>query len=179
MRLVLYKPKNIPQGRPLPPEILAQSDPPSPDSSASTVRASEKRSLRPMAFRRAINQGSTPPLTSAKMGIKYLNLSSFIQVSTIKDEKSAAKFHYITKRPASADRTARRQFQATGQPVSRTQASDAMPSRLPRYEAKCVQRRCLQCGSVPLRSDIKGTQLPPANILIPLERQLIALQLCS
>ena len=29
------------------------------------------------------------------MGIKYLNLSSFIQVSTIKDEKSAAKFHYI------------------------------------------------------------------------------------
>ena len=30
-----------------------------------------------------------------KMGIKYLNLSCFIQVSTIKDEKSAAKFHYI------------------------------------------------------------------------------------
>ena len=30
-----------------------------------------------------------------KMGIKYLNLSTFIQVSTIKDEKSAAKFHYI------------------------------------------------------------------------------------
>jgi len=29
------------------------------------------------------------------MGIKYLNLSYFIQVSTIKDEKSAAKFHYI------------------------------------------------------------------------------------
>jgi len=30
-----------------------------------------------------------------KMGIKYLNLSSFIEVSTIKDEKSAAKFHCI------------------------------------------------------------------------------------
>jgi len=30
-----------------------------------------------------------------KMGIKYLDLLSFIQVSTIKDEKSAAKFHYI------------------------------------------------------------------------------------
>ena len=27
--------------------------------------------------------------------MKYLNLSSFIQISTIKDEKSAAKFHYI------------------------------------------------------------------------------------
>ena len=64
-----------------------------------------------------------------------------------------------TRRPASADRTARRQFQATGQPVSRTQASDAMTSR-PRYEAKCVQRRRFQCGSVPLRLDIKGTELP-------------------
>jgi len=33
-----------------------------------------------------------------KMGIKiikYLNLLSVIQVSTVKDEKSAAKFHYI------------------------------------------------------------------------------------
>ena len=30
-----------------------------------------------------------------KMGIKYLNLSCFIQLATIKDEKSAAKFHYI------------------------------------------------------------------------------------
>ena len=79
-------------------------------------------------------------------------------------------YQYCTRRPASADRTARRQFQATGQPVNRTQASDAMTSRLPRYEAKCVQRRCFQCGSVPLRSDIKGTdstELPPANILIP------------
>ena len=37
------------------------------------------------------------------------------------------------------------------------QASDAMTSRLPRYEVKCVQRRYFQCGSVPLRSDIKGT----------------------
>jgi len=84
----------------------------------------------------------------------------------------------VTRRPASADRTARRQFQAISQPVSRTQASDAMTSRLPRYEAKCVQRRCFQWWSVPLRSDVKGTELPPANILIPLERQLIALHLC-
>jgi len=72
----------------------------------------------------------------------------------------------------------------TGQPVSRTQASDAMTSLLsggswlPCYEAKCVQHTCLQWRSVPLHSDIKGTELPPANILIPLERQLIALQLC-
>jgi len=83
-----------------------------------------------------------------------------------------------TRRPASFDRTAHRQFQTTGQPVSRTQASDVMTSRLQCYEAKCVQRRCFQCGPVPLRSDIKGTELPPANIFIPLERQLIALQLC-
>jgi len=59
----------------------------------------------------------------------------------------------LTRRPASVDGTARRQFQATGQPVSRTQASDATTSRLPRYEAKCVQRSCFQWGSVPLRSD--------------------------
>jgi len=31
MCLVLYKPKNIPQGQPLPPEILAQSDLPTPE----------------------------------------------------------------------------------------------------------------------------------------------------
>ena len=86
---------------------------------------------------------------------------------------------HITRRPAYDDRTARRQFQATtGQPVSRTQASDAMTSWLPRYEAMCVQCRYFQCGSVHLRSDIKGTELPPANILIPLKRQLIVLQLC-
>jgi len=30
-----------------------------------------------------------------KMEIKYLNLSSFWTISTIQDEKSAAKFHYI------------------------------------------------------------------------------------
>ena len=71
----------------------------------------------------------------------------------------------ITRRPASADRTARRQFQATGQPLSRTQASDIMTSRLPRYEAKCVQRRYCQWGSVPLRSDIKGTELPPCKYI--------------
>jgi len=35
MCLVLYRPKNIRQGRPLPPEILATSDLPSPDSSES------------------------------------------------------------------------------------------------------------------------------------------------
>jgi len=64
-----------------------------------------------------------------------------------------------TRRPASAVRTARRQFQATGKPVRRTQASDAMASRLPRYEAKCVQCRCFPWGSVPLRSDTKGTEL--------------------
>jgi len=29
------------------------------------------------------------------MGIKYLNVSSFWTISTIKDEKSVAKFHYI------------------------------------------------------------------------------------
>jgi len=65
----------------------------------------------------------------------------------------------------------------TGQPLSQTQANDDS-GQLPRYEAKCVQCMRFQWGSVPLRADIKGMELPPANILIPLERQLIAIQLC-
>jgi len=62
--------------------------------------------------------------------------------------------------------------------AERRLVSDTMTSRLSRYEAKCVQRRCFQWGLVALRSDIKGTELPHANIFIPLERQLIALKLC-
>ena len=83
-------------------------------------------------------------------------LSSFSSVEHRRDRHTTLALLHCTsmasrgntRRPASADRTARRQFQATGQLVSRTQASDAMMSRLPRYEAKCVQRRCFQCGSV-------------------------------
>jgi len=79
--------------------------------------------------------------------------------------------HLKTRRPASADRTACCQFRATGQPVSRMQASDATTSRLPRYEAKCV-------WVGPFAFRYQGMELPTASILIPLERQLIALQLC-
>ena len=64
------------------------------------VRASEKSSI--MANRKlhtGFPMTHQPRFYAApnflKMGIKYLNLSSFIQVSIIKDEKSAAKFHYI------------------------------------------------------------------------------------
>jgi len=40
-------------------------------------------------------------------------------------------------------------------PTSESNAScDAMTSRLPRYQAKCVQRRCFQCGCVPLRLEV-------------------------
>jgi len=74
----------------------------------------------------------------------------------------------------------------TVQPVSRTQASDAMTPllsggswRLSRYEAKCVQRTCFQWRSVPLCSDIKGTELPPANTYIDtIWKAMTALQLC-
>ena len=41
----------------------------------------------------------------------------------------------------------------------------------------CVQRKCFQWWSVPLHSDIKWMELPLANILIPLKRQLTSLQL--
>ena len=39
-------------------------------------------------------------------------------------------------------------------------SSDAMTSRLPHCEAKCVQCRCFQWRSIPLHSDIKGMELP-------------------
>jgi len=143
------------------------------------------------------------------------------------------------KRPASTNRTARRQFQATGQPVSRTQASDAIynetlqqtfrpllsklsnrrqisviyphfedvrggiePWLMARWKARAefllsviellflsltveaLQGKMCQ-NSLPSRGGRSlGTKIsggkgrrPPANILIPLERQLIALQL--
>ena len=110
MCLVLYKPRNILQERPLPPEILVQTDVPLPDSReswhvlpciASTVRASEKSSIITnrkgsctRAFQQAINQGSMPPLTSSKLGSdKVTKFVVFWTISTIKDKKSAAKFH--------------------------------------------------------------------------------------
>jgi len=46
----------------------------------------------------------------------------------------------------------------TGQPVSRTQASNAN-GHLPHYEAKCVECTRFQWGLVPLRADIEGTEL--------------------
>jgi len=116
-------------------------------------------------------------LSTSKMAL--VALRTYIVVTYSKCLLGDLWLRELTRRPPSADRTARRQFQATGQPESWTQASHAMTPRLPRYEAKCVQRRCFQCGSVPLRSNIMGTELPPANILIPLERQLIALQLAA
>ena len=82
-----------------------------------------------------------------------------------------------TRRPASADGTARRQFQTTGQPVSRTQASDAMTSRLPRYEAKYVCNAGASNAGRSLSVQIsreRSYSLP----VIPLERQLTTLQLC-
>jgi len=78
--------------------------------------------------------------------------------------------------PLTVQRTAN--FKLLANQWAEPQATDAMTSRLPRSESKCVQCRCFQCGPVPLHSDIKGTEVPPADILIPLERQLIALQLC-
>jgi len=67
----------------------------------------------------------------------------------------------------SADRTARRQFQATGQPVSRTHASDAMTSRLPHHEAKCVQRRSqvLPMGVSPFAFRYQGNGAIPCKYI--------------
>ena len=104
---------------------------------------------------------------------------SYCTQITCQQQPTAAQL-LQTRRPASADRTACRQFHVTGQPVNQTQASDTMTLQLPRYEAKCVQRGCFQWGSVSLRSDIKGTELSLSIYChqSKLERQLIALPLC-
>jgi len=57
--------------------------------------------------------------------------------------------------------------------------ADRWSCHLPNRNVYATQVLPMGVGrSVPLRSNIKGTELPPAKILIPLERQLIALQLC-
>ena len=71
---------------------------------------------------------------------------AFILLIECQEEHPACKNNKASIR----NRTVHHQFQATGQPVSRTQSSDAMTSRLPHYEVNCVQRRCFQWGSVPL-----------------------------
>ena len=50
--------------------------------------------------------------------------------------------------------------------------------QLTRYKAKCVKTCCLQEGVGHLEPRSQGKGSSPANILIPLERQLNALQCC-
>ena len=68
--------------------------------SASIVRDRKRSSITlnkntARAFQRAIDQGSTPPPTSSKWGSNVSRGVVFWTTSTMKDEKSAAKFHYI------------------------------------------------------------------------------------
>jgi len=68
--------------------------------SASTVRDRKRSSITlnknsARAFQRAIHQGSYAAPNFLKMGIKMPRFVVFWTISTIKDEKSAAKFHYI------------------------------------------------------------------------------------
>jgi len=63
--------------------------------------------------------------------------------------------------------------------ICTTDLYNATADRWHEYECVCNASASNGVGwSVPLHSDIKGTELPTANILIPLERQLTALQLC-
>jgi len=52
----------------------------------------------------------------------------------------------------------------TGQPVSRTQASDAS-GRLPRYEAKCVERTRFQWGVGPFACRYQGNGAAPCQYI--------------
>jgi len=57
--------------------------------------------------------------------------------------------------------------------------ADRWSYHLPNRRVCAMQVLPMAVGqSVPFRSDIKGTELPPTNILISLERQVTAPQLC-
>jgi len=64
------------------------------DRERSSITVNKKST---QAFQRVIKQGSTPPLTSSKWGSndQVPKFVVFRAILTIKDEKSAAKFHYI------------------------------------------------------------------------------------
>jgi len=96
------------------------------------------------------------PTTSAKIKFSWLiyRPTLVLLVSEIQ-----------TRRPASNDRTVHRQFQATGQPVSRTHASDAMTSRLPRYKAKCGATQVLPMRVVPFAFRYQGNRATPCQYI--------------
>ena len=81
---------------------------------------------------------------------------------------------HITKRPASADRTARRQFQATGQPVSQTQW---------RHGCRATRRSVCNAGASNGGRSLCVQISREWSYPLPIywyhsKRQLIALQLC-
>jgi len=89
--------------RPHPCEILAQTDPPPPEGSefrhilpccASTVRDRKEFQLLDTGFPTSHQPRFYAAPNFLKMGINYLNLSSWT-ISIIKDEKFTAKFHCI------------------------------------------------------------------------------------
>ena len=90
-----------------------------------------------------IIETTAPIRTKSCTVIKTIKCSLWVvqtHSQQIQDGGLLPEWKIKTTRSASAVRTARHQFQATGQPVSWTQASDAMTSPLLSYEAKCVQR---------------------------------------
>jgi len=66
--------------------------------------------------------------------------------------------------------------------ISTMDTTDLYKSTADRWSCHLPNRNLkthvLPMGVGPSHSDIKGTELPPANKLTPLERKLIALQLC-
>ena len=122
------------------------------------------------------------PTTSAKIKFSWLiyRPTLVLLVSEIQ-----------TRRPASNDRTVHRQFQATGQPVSRTHASDAMTSRLPRYKAKCGATQVLPMRVVPFAFRYQGNRATPCQYIdttrkaidcastLPLRAFFYIIKLCS
>ena len=116
------------------------------------------------------------------------NAGAFTRISSVSGGKFLMKKYLHTTITHSHQYQHQREQQEGRHPLTRQRAANF---RLPanqwaecrlvtqwRHGCRTMRRSVCNCGLFSLRSDIKGMELPPANILIPLDRQLIAIQLC-
>jgi len=116
-------------------------------------------------------RSTAPPLFSAHVYCSQTAKSAILTYTVQKEQfvfinNNVLKCHQTVYNvvPLAPDMTARRQFQATGQLVSRTQASDAS-GRLPRYEAKWVQRTRFQWRVGPFAFRYQGDGATPCQYI--------------
>jgi len=101
---------------------------------------------------------------------KYLQISLYVSSQGTKYFNKTVSIHWQDSAPPISG------YWPTSEPNAGEWRNNVTAAEL--WGEVCATQ-VLPMGSVSSRSDIKGTQLPPANILIPFERQLIALKLTA